>query len=77
MPASDHIALEAWFHLSVGKEDVHAIHVTAPASTCDVPLDPTREIRRAGSADRDSAVALDDIIQISQACTPLLGHLAL
>ena len=50
IPSWDQAALEAWFNLSFGKEHVHAIRETAPASTFDAPIDPTLEIRRAGPA---------------------------
>jgi GNAT superfamily N-acetyltransferase len=75
IPSSDQAALEAWFNLSFGKEHVHAIRETAPASTFDAPIDPTLEIRRAGPADLDASVALDDIIPIHQSRAPVYSSI--
>lgn len=71
IPAPDRDALEAWFALSFGKEHVHGIRATAPASAFDVPTDPTLEIRRAGLADLDASLELDDIIPIHQSRSPV------
>lgn len=70
IPSSDQAALEAWFNLSFGKEHVHAIRETAPASTFDARSDPTLVIRRAGPADLDASVALDDAIEIQHSRAP-------
>jgi len=69
IPAWDHDALEAWFSLSFGKEQVHGTRETA--SPFDVPIDPTLEIRRATLADLDASLELDDIIPIHQSRSPV------
>jgi GNAT superfamily N-acetyltransferase len=71
IPASDREAIDAWFNLSFGKEQCYGIRETAPASSFDVPVDPTLEIRRAGPADLDLASALDDVIADHQSRSPV------
>jgi ribosomal protein S18 acetylase RimI-like enzyme len=71
IPASDQDALEAWFNLSFGKEHVHGIRETEPASSFEPPSDPTLQIRRAELGDLDATLDLDDIIGIHQSRSPV------
>jgi ribosomal protein S18 acetylase RimI-like enzyme len=71
IPATDRPALDAWFALSFGKEQAHAIRETADASTLAPPVDPTLTIRRAGLADLDATLELDDIIPHYQSRAPV------
>jgi ribosomal protein S18 acetylase RimI-like enzyme len=71
LPASDRDALDAWFDLSFGKEHSYGLRETAPASSFDVPRDPTLSIRRATPADVDLSVALDDVISRHNSRAPV------
>jgi len=71
IPASDPDALEAWFSLSFGKEQVHGLRETAPASAFAVPIDPALEIRRATLADLEATLELDDILLDHQSRSPV------
>ncbi|GHO49621.1 GNAT family N-acetyltransferase [Ktedonospora formicarum] len=75
LPASDQEAIEAWFNLSFGKEQVYALRETAPASAFDFPVDPTLEVRRATPADIDLASELDDVLPEHQAQSPVYSVL--
>lgn len=71
IPASDQPALDAWFALSFGKEQAHGIRETVGASSLAPPVDPSLEIRRAGLADLEASLELDEIIPRHQSCAPV------
>ncbi|MGO8947694.1 MAG: GNAT family N-acetyltransferase [Ktedonobacterales bacterium] len=71
IPASDGAAVEAWFSLCFGKEQVHGVRGTAPDAAFETTIDPALEIRRAEPADLDAILELDDIIPIHQSRSPV------
>ena len=71
IPALDQDALEAWFALSFGKEQVHGIRETGSTSSFEVPIDPAREIRRAELSDLEATLELDFIIPMQQSRSPV------
>ena len=73
IPASDGDALDAWFSLCFGKEHVHGMRETAPASAFEIPVDPALEIRRATLADLEATLELDDILGTIQSRSPVFA----
>jgi len=71
LPASDRDALDAWFNLSFGKEHTYGLRETASAASFHVALDPAITIRRAGPADVDLAIELDEVLSVHQARAPV------
>jgi GNAT superfamily N-acetyltransferase len=69
--AHDRDALEAWYNLSFGKEQVYGVRETASALDGEAPADPTLEIRRATAADVDLAMELDLVLPAHQARAPV------
>ncbi len=71
IPEPDHDALEAWFSLSFGKEQVHGLRETAPVSAFALPANPEYDIRRATLSDMDMIVDLENILPTHQSLSPV------
>lgn len=73
LPVSDPVLLQAWFALSFGIEQVHAL---ADLTTIDPILSnmpPGLEMRKAGPADRHHLAAMSDVIWKTQVKAPVWG----
>ena len=73
MPVSDPALLQAWFSLSFGMEQVHALVDLATIDPTLPALPPDLEIRQAGSADRHHLAAMSDVIWQTQVKAPVWG----
>lgn len=73
VPISDPALLQAWFSLSFGIEQVHAL-LSLAGSGGETPQPPPGvEIRRAGPQDRDHLAELSDLIWREQIQSPTWG----
>ncbi len=70
VPAHDPAAVDAWFRLGFGQQQVHAVREAPPT-----PLRPSTEvrIRRAAAADIASLAALDPVLPQHQARSPVFS----
>lgn len=73
MPVSDPALLQAWFSLSFGMEQVHALVDLATVEPTLPSLPPALEIRQAGPADRHHLAAMSDVIWQTQVKAPVWG----
>ncbi len=73
LPTADPAAIEQWFHLSFGLEQIHAL-ADLEAVTVDAPtLPPEITLRRAGPDDAAHLAALSSVIRRHQAAAPVWG----
>jgi ribosomal protein S18 acetylase RimI-like enzyme len=73
MPSSDRAALEAWFALSFGQQQAHAIR-ELPAPELGRPQrDHAIEIRRAGPDDLEALLAVAGVVAFHQERSPIFG----
>jgi GNAT superfamily N-acetyltransferase len=74
VPTADLSLLQAWYALSFGIEQVHALRSLADYQTDDdQTMPPDVEIRRAGPADRDILANFSDVIWKHQVQAPVWG----
>ncbi len=73
VPAHDQGALQAWFALSFGMEQVHALLDLAHVDLATAPEPPGVVVRQATPADRLLVAALHDVIASHQAGAPVWG----
>lgn len=71
VPTADRELLDAWFALSFGIEQVHALMELDPSTQQDHTTDV--EIRRAGPDDRETLAAFSDVIWRYQVEAPVWG----
>jgi GNAT superfamily N-acetyltransferase len=72
IPAADPTLSQAWFSLSFGLEQIHAVLDLQPFDPPPPPA-PGLEIRQAGPADRHHLVELSDLIWQTQVQAPVWG----
>jgi ribosomal protein S18 acetylase RimI-like enzyme len=72
-PATDRPALDAWFALSFGQQQVYAIRELGPAEPPVALLDADIEIRRATPDDLEALLEVADIVGKHQAGSPVYG----
>ena len=68
-PAKDRVAVDAWFSLDFGQDNILAVRDTLPANGMGLASD--FEIHRAGPEDIDAAVLLEDGLRRYQAGSPV------
>jgi hypothetical protein len=73
VPAFDRPALDAWFRLSFGQEQVHALREIDPHAAPVAPADPSIEIRQAGPGDLERLLETAELIAEHQADSPVFG----
>jgi ribosomal protein S18 acetylase RimI-like enzyme len=73
VPAFDRPALDAWFRLSFGQEQVHATMEIDPNVAPASPADPSVEIRPAGPDDLERLMEISELIADHQATAPVFG----
>lgn len=71
IPASDQAAQEAWFNLSFGKQQTHALRETDTHDLASKQLDKSIQIRRATPADLDALLELSQIVRQYQVGSPV------
>ena len=73
IPVSDPALIQAWFSLSFGSEQIHAL-ADLPALKPEKPaMPPGIEIRKAGAEDRGHLAAMSDVIWKTQVKAPVWG----
>jgi ribosomal protein S18 acetylase RimI-like enzyme len=73
VPAFDLPAVDAWFRLSFGQEQVHATREIDANVTPASPADPSVEIRPAGPDDLERLMEISELIADHQATAPVFG----
>lgn len=73
MPVSDPVLLQAWFSLSFGIEQVHALVDLTTMDPTLPSVPPGLEMRKAGPADRHHLAAMSDVIWKTQVKAPVWG----
>lgn len=74
VPAGDQSALQAWFSLTFGQEQVHALQPVQTEATAPT-LPPGVSIRRAGPTDLEAILEVAHLIAEHQAASPVFGIL--
>jgi GNAT superfamily N-acetyltransferase len=70
-PISDPALVNAWFMLSFGVQQVHALKALADHEPSEPPVLPEIEIRKAGPSDRDALAEMSDVIWRHQITAPV------
>ncbi len=73
IPASDRPALDAWFALSFGQQQAHAIRALPAPELAAPSLNPAIQIRRAGPDDLELLLEVADMVALHQARSPVYG----